>query len=96
MRAASGLAVNDDEPRILRRPPPDVRETTEVGRYLAWLERERALRFDDYDELQRWSVANLDAFWSSVWDFFEVRAHAQPTAVLASDAMPGATWFPGA
>jgi acetoacetyl-CoA synthetase len=81
---------------VLWTPPPDVRETTEIGRYLAWLERERGLAFDTYEELQRWSVEDLDAFWSSIWDFFEVKAHAPYTAVLASDAMPGATWFPGA
>ena len=43
-------------PRVLWTPPPDVRETTEIGRYLAWLEHERGLAFPDYDELQRWSV----------------------------------------
>ena len=46
-------------PRVLWTPPPDIRETTEIGRYLAWLERERGLVFADYDELQRWSVADL-------------------------------------
>ena len=83
-------------PRVLWTPPPDVRETTEIGRYLAWLERERGLVFADYDALQRWSVMDLPAFWSSVWDFFEVKAHAPYSTVLASDEMPGATWFPGA
>jgi acetoacetyl-CoA synthetase len=81
---------------VLWTPPPDVRETTEIGRYLTWLEHERGLVFESYEELQRWSVDDLEAFWSSIWDFFEVKAHAPYTAVLASDAMPGATWFPGA
>ena len=83
-------------PRVLWTPPPDVRETTEIGRYLTWLEGERGLVFADYDALQRWSVTDLPAFWSSVWDFFEVKAHAPYSTVLASDEMPGATWFPGA
>ena len=76
---------------VLWTPPPDVRETTEIGRYLAWLERERGLAFADYDELWRWSVDDLTGFWSSIWEFFEVKAHAPYSAVLASDAMPGAT-----
>ena len=46
--------------------------------------------------LQHWSVDDLPAFWTSIWDFFEVKAHAPYTTVLASDAMPGAAWFPGA
>jgi acetoacetyl-CoA synthetase len=81
---------------VLWTPPPDVRETTEIGRYVTWLERERNLSFDGYDALQRWSVDDLPAFWASIWDFFEVKAHAPYTTVLASDAMPGAEWFPGA
>jgi acetoacetyl-CoA synthetase len=83
-------------PRVLWTPPPDIRETTEIGRYLAWLERERGLVFADYERLQRWSVADLAGFWSSIWEFFEVKAHAPYSAVLASDAMPGASWFPDA
>jgi len=85
-----------DKGGVLWTPPPDVRRQTEIGRYLAWLERERGLAFRDYDELQRWSVDDLAGFWSSIWEFFEVKAHAPYRAVLASDTMPGATWFPGA
>jgi acetoacetyl-CoA synthetase len=81
--------------RVLWTPPPDVRETTEIGRYVGWLEHERGLVFEGYAELQRWSIDDLPAFWSSIWEFFEVRAHAPYTTVLASDAMPGAVWFPG-
>ena len=29
------------------------------------------LSFADYDELWRWSVSDLEGFWSSVWEFFE-------------------------
>ena len=67
---------NGDGPAVLWTPPHDVRETTEIGRYVTWLERERGLAFASYDELQRWSVDDLSAFWSSIWEFFEVRAHA--------------------
>jgi acetoacetyl-CoA synthetase len=83
-------------PGVLWTPPTDIRETTEVGRYLAWLEQERNLEFADYKELWRWSVDDLAGFWSSVWEFFDVKTHAPYSTVLASGAMPGATWFPGA
>ena len=53
-----------------------------------------ASRSTSYEELQRWSVDDLEAFWASIWDFFEVRAHAPYSAVLASDAMPGADVVP--
>ena len=77
-------------------PPDDVRETTEIGRFLRWLESERGLAFSDYAELLRWSVDDLEGFWGSIWDFFGVRAETPYERVLADDSMPGAVWFPGA
>jgi acetoacetyl-CoA synthetase len=84
------------EPPVLWRPPADARRRTRIGAYLDWLERERGLRFDDYAALWRWSVADLDAFWGSVWQFLDVRAATPPSAVLADASMPGASWFPDA
>ena len=81
---------------VLWTPPPDARRRSEVGRYLDWLQAERGLAFDGYHDLHRWSVDDLEGFWGSLWDFFEIRAHAPYERVLASDAMPGAVWFPGA
>jgi acetoacetyl-CoA synthetase len=92
----STAASNGEGPGVLWTPPADVGETTEIGRYVAWLERERELAFASYEELQRWSVADLPAFWQSIWDFFAVRSYAPHSEVLASDTMPGARWFPGA
>jgi acetoacetyl-CoA synthetase len=83
-------------PPVLWSPPEDVRERSRVGAYLAWLERERGLRFDDYGALQRWSVAELGAFWRSVWDHFAVAPGSDPGEALLDDAMPGARWFPDA
>jgi acetoacetyl-CoA synthetase len=54
----------------------------------------RARGFSDYDELWRWSVEDLDGFWGSLWDWFEIDARYE--SVLASREMPGAQWFPGA
>jgi len=77
-------------------PPEDVRETTEMGRFLNWLRDRRAKDFADYQELWRWSVADLEGFWSSIWEFFDVRAHVPYERVLGSRAMPGAERFTGA
>ena len=86
----------DAAPRILWTPPPGVRASTRIGAYLAWLERDRGLKFDDYASLHRWSVDDLAGFWSSVWDFFGVRSSAEPGPAVADARMPGARWFPDA
>jgi acetoacetyl-CoA synthetase len=62
--------------------------------FMRWLQAERGLSFADYAELQRWSVTDLDGFWSAIWEFFGVRADGDPSTVLASREMPGAEWFP--
>jgi acetoacetyl-CoA synthetase len=50
--------------------------------------------FSDYHELWRWSVEDLEGFWGSLWERFELGP--RPKRVLARDEMPGAEWFPGA
>ena len=67
---------------ILWTPPADLRESTEVGRFMNWLGAERGRDFDSYDELWRWSVGDLEGFWSSVWEFYGLRAHAPYERVL--------------
>jgi acetoacetyl-CoA synthetase len=77
-------------------PRPDRIERAAMTRYMRWLERERGLPFDSYDELWRWSVTELEAFWASIWDYFEVEASKPYSAVLPERSMPGARWFEGA
>ena len=74
---------------MLWTPPADVRETTQLGRYLEWLRETRGIDHAGYDELWRWSVDDLEGFWGSLWDFFEVRAHTPYERVLGSREMPG-------
>ncbi|WP_089156684.1 acetoacetate--CoA ligase [Micromonospora sp. NBS 11-29] len=81
---------------VLWTPPADVRERSRIGDYLRWLAEHRGLEFADYDALWQWSVTDLDAFWRSIWDYFQVVAHTPPTATLGDRVMPGARWFPGA
>ncbi|HXA30415.1 MAG TPA: acetoacetate--CoA ligase [Candidatus Angelobacter sp.] len=81
---------------VLWEPPADVRATTRLGRYLDWLEGERGLSFAGYEELWRWSVDDLEGFWSSLWEHFAIRAHAPYSRVLSTRHMPGARWFEGA
>jgi acetoacetyl-CoA synthetase len=81
---------------ILWTPPEDLRQSTEVGRFMEWMRDERGHDFADYEALRRWSVADLEGFWAAVWDFFGVRAHRGYDRVLADPRMPGARWFTGA
>jgi len=75
-------------------PSSELVENARMTAFMRWLEAKRGLSFNDYQELQRWSVDDLEGFWSAIWEFFEVEADGDPSPVLASREMPGAEWFP--
>jgi acetoacetyl-CoA synthetase len=80
----------------LWRPSPERIARARITVFLDWLQRERGLAFPDYESLWRWSVADLEGFWSAVWHYFDVRASTPYDRVLGRRTMPGAEWFPGA
>jgi acetoacetyl-CoA synthetase len=68
----------------------------QIRLYQEWLQANRGLSFASYDALWQWSVTDLDAFWQSIWDYFDLQSPTPHSAVLAVNAMPGAQWFTGA
>jgi acetoacetyl-CoA synthetase len=88
--------VTPTEPEKLWEPPAALVERARISEYMRWLAAERGRELGSYEELWRWSVDDLDGFWASIWDFFDVQADGDPAPVLASREMPGARWFPGA
>ena len=86
--------ATQEQGALLWEPDDERRERATLTRFTAWLKAERGLSFDDYEALWRWSTDDLDAFWGSIWDYFEVQASYDE--VLADPSMPGARWFTGA
>lgn len=76
--------------------PREQWESTQMGRFLEKISHRYGVRFDSYDDAWQWSVDNLEDFWENIWEHFQIISHAPYTAVLESDQMPGASWFPGA
>ena len=85
-------AMNASTSRAHSAPP----YVPQIQLYEQWLADRRGLRFETYQDLWKWSVTDLDAFWQSIWDYFQIQSPTPHTAVLARNAMPGAVWFPGA
>jgi acetoacetyl-CoA synthetase len=86
--------ATQEQGTLLWEPPDELVERATMTRYMRWLESERGLSFDDYDALWRWSTEEIEAFWASIWEFFDVRSSYDE--VLADASMPGAKWFTGA
>lgn len=76
-------------------PSPETVANARITEFMHWLARERGLCFDDYDALWRWSVDDIDAFWSAIWDWAGIASDTPRGQALTDAAMPGARWFPG-
>ncbi|HYL61314.1 MAG TPA: acetoacetate--CoA ligase [Candidatus Methylomirabilis sp.] len=96
MAKGSTAAARVHEGQLLWTPSAAQVKRANVTAFTGWLERNRGLRFASYRELWQWSVSDIEAFWSAIWDYFDIQASAPYTRVLAKDTMPGAEWFPGA
>lgn len=76
-------------------PSPETIAAANITRYRKWLAAEHQLELADYQAVQRWSIEDLPAFWSSLFTFCDLKYHDRWQTPLASREMPGARWFPG-
>ncbi len=84
------------ELRALWEPTPEGRERANLTRFVRWVGEREGREFEDYEQLWRWSVTEVERFWAAVWEFFGVRASRPYERVLPDRTMPGARWFEGA
>lgn len=82
--------------KILWSPSRAQIDGNRIAEFTQWLAAERGLVFADYNDLWRWSITDLDAFWSAIWSFCGIRSRTPYSQILANDEMPGARWCPGA
>lgn len=82
--------------RVLWKPNQHSIENANLAKFMAWLSVHRGLNFKNYDELWQWSVDEIDEFWKSVWEYFDILSEGTYKAVRSSDQMPGIRWFEGA
>ncbi|MHC8314530.1 acetoacetate--CoA ligase [Pseudomonas sp. LB3P31] len=70
---------------------------TRMEAFRRFIEQRHHLHADDYPALHQWSIDQREDFWQAIVEFFDIRFHDQPDAVLLEGAqMPSARWFPGA
>ncbi len=80
-------------------PSRRIAEQSLLKKYMDWLFIKKGLYFRDYDDLWDWSVTDLEDFWESIWQFFDVYSHSPYLQVVLegnSRDMIGTEWFRGA
>ncbi|MGU1062108.1 acetoacetate--CoA ligase [Pseudomonas aeruginosa] len=90
------MSIANEPPLPIWRPDAERSAKARIGHYQRWVETRLGRSFDDYQALWEWSTGDIEAFWRSIWDYFDIRSPDEPGVVLTERRMPGAHWFPGA
>ncbi|HLR69408.1 MAG TPA: acetoacetate--CoA ligase [Virgibacillus sp.] len=84
------------EGTLLWEPTHNRMQQSNIYAYMKWLKQHKELDFQDYHSLWKWSVDELEDFWASIWDYFDIQSNKPYQNVLTTHKMPGAKWFPEA
>jgi acetoacetyl-CoA synthetase len=96
MEASEGDLTSRGYGAVLWEPDDKTVRGARVTRFMTWLAANGGPACDGYQDLWQWSVTDPAAFWSAVWDYFDVLGDRGHGPVLAGEAMPDVQWFPGA
>jgi acetoacetyl-CoA synthetase len=88
--------INAGYGQTLWEPDGKTKRNARISRYMSWLRETHGLEFGDYETLWNWSAGDPAAFWSTIWDYFEVLGDRAGAAVLTGEIMPDVRWFSGA
>ena len=80
----------------LWRPSGERIASARLSAFMAAVNRRWQADCSDYAALWRWSLAQPEAFWTSVWDQCGVLGERGERVLENGDRMPGARWFPQA
>ncbi|HYG18977.1 MAG TPA: acetoacetate--CoA ligase [Ohtaekwangia sp.] len=83
------------EAKLCWTPTETLKRDSNLTAYLQWLRDHKNRDFKDYQSLWEWSVGEIEAFWESLWQYFDVLHDGTYRKVLTHDVMPGAKWFEG-
>lgn len=82
--------------QVLWRPSAERVERANMTAFMRAAEARWGRHFPDYASLHRWSVERPEEFWTSIWQFGEVRGEPGTRVLVDGQKMPGARWFPEA
>jgi acetoacetyl-CoA synthetase len=81
----------------LWQPSNDRKASTNISRFLEFVNQKNRLALDGYDALHAYSITQQGAFWSEIWDFCGVKAQTRGKVAIAdAEKLPGARFFPEA
>ena len=78
-------------------PDPRKVEKSKMNLFMRFVNQSCSQSIENYSDLHRWSVNNLDLFWKSVSDFSNIKYSSKATSIIdVSDKIYQTKWFSGA
>lgn len=79
----------------LWKPGRTLLEQSNLKKYMDWLFVKKGLYFRSYHDLWEWSVTDLEDFWESLWNYFNIKSHDLYLEVLQRplNGFIGTRWF---
>ncbi len=83
-------------PKILFDPSVQVYKKSNLHHYEKWLNKIE-IEEGNYSDLWEWSVNNIEDFWESVWNYYDVLhdGHYENVIQRPAEGMIGTKWFEG-
>jgi acetoacetyl-CoA synthetase len=83
------------EPELLWAPSQKFKDQSNMKHYMDWLFVKKGLFFRNYEDLWSWSVTDLEDFWESLWQYFNIKSHDLYLEVLVrpKQGMIDTKWF---
>lgn len=85
--------MSHKEGELLWEPSEERKRNSNLYNYMKWLKANKNLSFHNYHSLWKWSVDELEAFWESLLEYFNIKMENSYQTVLTTHQMPGGKWF---
>jgi acetoacetyl-CoA synthetase len=83
--------------KLLWSPTEENVKNANVTQFIEFVSEKRGIELAGYFDLYDWSISNIPAFWSDVWEFTKVISSTSFDQVIDDlSKFPGAKWFVGA
>jgi acetoacetyl-CoA synthetase len=80
---------------MLWMPSDEIIANANLTSYRHWLAKTYQLHFEDYQALWKWSVTNIDTFWQTMWEYFDILHDGEYDVVLKGNNFLETSWFEG-
>nr|XP_042897346.1 acetoacetyl-CoA synthetase-like isoform X2 [Parasteatoda tepidariorum] len=53
--------------------PSGINESSNYAKFVKMIERKYEVKLENYWDLHKWSIENIEDFWAEIWDFSEIK-----------------------